>query len=163
MALNMLYYWKHQFVTVDRTLELYFQGCDIRCSNCQNQILWDQDSEHFKSIDSILNELKDYAPIAKSIHILGGEPLCQNFRAMTDLLKALKETFPKSPIYFFTGNDMTEDDVHNFRLYPQFQYVDAVKVGSYREDCLNISKSIDPVLGIALASTNQRGIRIRHG
>lgn len=158
-----LYYYKHQFVTVDRTLELYFQGCDIRCHGCQNEALWEQDEEHLRDVSDILNELKDYVPIAKCIHILGGEPLKQDFDAMTAFLKELREMFPNTPIYFFTGYNYNEATVHNFNSLPQFQYVDAVKVGSYREDALNISKHIDPVLGIALASTNQRGIRISHG
>lgn len=158
-----LYYYKHQFITVDRTLELYFQGCSIRCKDCQNSFLWDQDEECLKSYTAILSELKDYPPIAKAVHILGGEPLNQEDRTMTLFLKYLKDMFPKTPVYLFTGYDLNEEAVNNFKIYPQFQYVDAVKVGPFDENDLNINKTIDPILGIALASNNQRGIRINHG
>ena len=159
--MKRLHFYKHQFVTVDRTLELYFQGCTIRCNGCQNSELWEKDSSHLVEVEDILDQIKDYVPIARVIHILGGEPMNQDYGTMTILLQKIRKMFSaKVPIYFFTGYTFTDEEVHDFYRFPQFRYVNAVKVGNYKEDELNINKAIDPVLGIALASLNQKGLKV---
>lgn len=155
IRLHMLRYYKHQFVPFDRTLELYFVGCSHRCPGCQNEFLQDPDFEETRDVDAveIVRELLEYVPIAKQVHILGGEPLEQDRTALVELLFLLKETGFKN-IVLFTGTTLDPEKVT--KEDELFRYVDFVKYGSYDASLPNYKKTPDEKTGIVLATTNQK-------
>lgn len=149
---SMLYY-KHQFVSVDRTLELYFVGCHLHCQGCHNEVL-QKVTSNTKSMtpQEIANTLKDYISIANQVHILGGEPLEQPKEELVQLFHILKQLGFKN-ITLFTGRTINPTRFKKSDSF--FGELDYVKTGMYNEHCLNISKEKEPLLGLILASTNQ--------
>lgn len=148
----MLYY-KHQFVSVDRTLELYFVGCHLHCKGCHNEAL-QRVTPSTKSMtpQEIADTLKDYINIAEQVHILGGEPLEQNEKELIQLFHILKQLGFKN-IVLFTGHNI--DPARFNKQDYLFGELDFVKTGMYNEQSLNISKEKEPLLGLTLISTNQ--------
>lgn len=156
-----LYYHKHQFIPLDRTLELYFTGCSLKCPNCHNEFLQERTKENSKELSSkeILSELKDYKGICSQIHILGGEPLEQDLKELSTLLRELKENLGNFELILFTGWDFPYSFVEkNWFL---FKYCDYIKVGHYDENQKNIDKTLIPdAPAFALASKNQKFIKV---
>ena len=153
----MMTYYKHQFVASDRTLELYFVGCPIKCSGCHNYSLQECSSDtRYVTPETICNELIDYVTIAKQVHILGGEPTIQPQEQMIILLDKLHE-MGFHDVVFFTGYTPSE---HQVRNHPVLSRADYVKIGNYDSTKPNIDKIPDPLTGIVLATTNQRIIKV---
>ena len=154
---DTLAYYKHQFVASDRTLELYFVGCNFECPGCQNQFLWLTNEEtRYITPDSICEELTDYVEIAKQVHILGGEPLMQPVKALEELFHKLREMGFKN-IILFTGYEFDEKTLKEQSL---FKNIDFIKMGRYDRDKPNTEKIPDKNTGIILATTNQRIVPI---
>ena len=151
---DTLSYYKHQFISVDRTLELYFTGCSRNCPGCQNPELQKVlPGTVYYTPSGIIDTLLDYVTIANQVHILGGEPLEQPRKPLTELCRLLKEYNFKN-IVLFTGYDIPEEKlVKNNGI---LRYVDYIKVGPYDENNLNIEKKPEPLLGLVLASNNQK-------
>lgn len=105
-----------------RTL-IFMQGCDLRCSFCQNQKIWDIKGGHKWSIKVLINELKKNS-ITKKVTITGGEPLFQ-LKALKTLVDELyKEQFN---IVLYTGHkkeDVPKDILSkiNYLKYGPFIY-----------------------------------------
>ena len=151
---DMLAFYKHQFVSVDRTLELYFVGCTRKCTGCHNEELQTiNPSTIYYSPFGIIETLLDYITIAEQVHILGGEPLEQPRTAMVELCQLLK-THGFKNIVLFTGYDIPENKIS--KSIPIFQYIDYLKTGPYDQTKLNTEKIKEPVLGLELASLNQK-------
>lgn len=155
LYINTLSYHKHQYIPVDHTLELYFVGCHHNCEDCQNKELQVQSSDNCRWLTplEICAELTDYINIAKSVHILGGEPLEQSPQAISELADLLKE-LGFGPIILFTGNDIPKEYIK--QTTSVFKYIDYVKTGKYDKTLLNINKISDKQTGIVLASLNQK-------
>lgn len=150
----MLAFYKHQFVSVDRTLELYFSGCSRKCPGCQNEELQTiKPGTVYYSPLGILDTLLDYVEVANQVHILGGEPMEQPRDPMVELLRLLK-VYGFKNIVLFTGYDIPENRIN--RDAPIFKYIDFLKTGAYDETNLNTEKVKEPVLGLVLASNNQK-------
>lgn len=160
LFIDTLAYHKHQFTSVDRTLELYFAGCHHNCHNCQNKELQVQSIETCKWVTpiEICSSLFDYVEIAKQVHILGGEPLEQPAEAMHDLTYFLKYMGFKN-IILFTGNKIPKEFITKKNKI--FEYVDYVKTGPYDERFLNTDKIPDKHTGIILATTNQKIYKVK--
>lgn len=158
--IEKLAFYKHQFVTKDRTLELYFAGCHHNCVNCQNKFLQVQSAETCKWITptELCIQLIDYVNIAKQIHIVGGEPLEQSNSALSELCLLLKNMGFKCPIILFTGNDLDPNYIN--KSHPVFKNVDYVKYGHYEPTLPNTEKIKDELTGIELATTNQKIIKV---
>ena len=94
---DKLFYHKHQFVPKDRTLELYFTGCSIKCKNCQNYFLQERNEENTRiiSVQELISELQDYPSITRQVHILGGEPLEQNLEVEVNVKLFKKDELGK--------------------------------------------------------------------
>ena len=154
-----LYYHKHHFIPLDRTLELYFVGCTQGCRNCHNAFLKERSESVTRvlSVKEVLDELKDYIHVTTQVHILGGEPLEQNLDELSDLLKGLKNLGFKN-IVLFTGKNLTQDYIDETMWL--FQHCDYLKTGNYDESQLNIEKS-KSILGFSLATKNQKIIQIK--
>lgn len=155
IVIDTLAYHKHQFTSVDRTLELYFAGCHHNCPDCQNKELQVQSIETCKWTTpiSVCAELFDYVGIAKQVHILGGEPLEQPVNAINELTFLLKEMGFKN-IILFTGSIIPKEFITKSNKV--FEHVDYVKTGPYDKTKPNIEKIPDTETGIILASTNQK-------
>lgn len=158
--IDTMAYHKHQFTSVDRTLELYFAGCHHNCTGCQNKELQVQSIETCKWVTpiEICASLYDYVGVAKQVHILGGEPLEQSSNALYELTFLLKEMGFKN-IILFTGNVIPEEYICKENKI--FEYVDYVKTGPYIESLPNTEKLADPNTGIVLASTNQKIYKVK--
>ena len=156
-----LYYYKHQFVPLDRTLELYFSGCTMKCEGCHNQFLQERNESNTRivTVDDIIHEINDYTKIASQVHIVGGEPLEQDLRELKLLLQRMK-IIGFHDIILFTGKTLSEEFINeNMDL---FQYCDYLKIGHYDNTQLNIEKSLIPdAPAFPLASKNQRFIKIK--
>jgi organic radical activating enzyme len=107
----------------------------------------------------ILQELKDYVGFTSQIHILGGEPLEQNFNELSSFLKGLRE-MGFTNIILFTGWDFPYSYVEkNWEL---FQHCDYIKIGHYDSSQPNTSKALIPdAPPFALASKNQTFIKVK--
>lgn len=151
---DMLAFYKHQFVSVDRTLELYFCGCSRKCPGCQNPELQTiNPGTIWYSPMGIIDILIDYIDVAEQVHILGGEPLEQPREPMVELCRLLKACGFKN-IVLFTGYDIPESKIS--RDVPIFKHIDFLKTGPYDQTQLNTEKLKEPVLGLTLASLNQK-------
>lgn len=151
---DMLALYKHQFVSVDRTLELYFSGCSRKCPGCQNEELQTIKPETvYYSPFGIVESLRDYVGIANQVHIVGGEPLEQPRKSFIEMCQLLKAYGFKN-IVLFTGYDIPENRITHET--PVFKYIDFLKTGAYDETNLNTEKKKEPVLGLVLASNNQK-------
>ncbi len=86
-------------------ISLFVSGCTHRCKGCFNEVAWDFDyGEPFtqQTVDTILDMLKpDYI---QGLTLLGGEPFePQNQPAIVELLRQVKENYPKKSIWAFSG------------------------------------------------------------
>lgn len=86
-------------------VSLFVSGCTHRCKGCFNEVAWDFDyGQPFtqQTINEILNMLKpDHI---QGLTLLGGEPFePQNQPALVDLLRQVKEKYPKKSIWAFSG------------------------------------------------------------
>lgn len=90
---------------------IWFSGCNFKCENCQNPVLWDSNygTEYNwrKIADIAISVCKTYN--MKYVVLLGGEPLQQFKTELVLLCDALKEAGIN--IWLYTGYDI--DDVPN--------------------------------------------------
>lgn len=102
-------------------VSLFVSGCTHRCKDCFNQESWDFNAgrkftEKTKQI--ILDALKpDYI---NGLTILGGEPFERiNQKGLLELLKKVKEVYPKKDIWCFTGYLYDTDIIG--RMYKEWE------------------------------------------
>lgn len=112
-------------------VSIFVQGCNRRCKNCFNPETWDFDGGRIFS-----NRVKmQFLDLAKSrdvvgFSILGGEPLQQG-NDMLDLVKSIKEMYPKKTIWMWTGYKF--EDLTPFQK-EILKYVDTLVDGEYIEE-----------------------------
>lgn len=91
---------------------IWFCGCDIRCSGCQNKEFWDFDNPNFedfseKHIDLIINEQKKYPNIYSGLSVLGGEPFSiKNIDDAITLCSEFKKHFKDKDIWIWSGHTL---------------------------------------------------------
>ena len=107
---------------------LWVAGCSHCCKECHNPITWDPNGglpfdEAAKQ--EIFDELeKDYI---HGITFSGGDPLhIANVRAVTELAKEIRETYPNKTIWLYTGSMWEE--VKDLRVIP---YLDVLVDGEF--------------------------------
>lgn len=111
---------------IGNRLVVYFQGCNLHCKGCHNEVTWDIAAgkrKHVKTVAvDILKRLNRYS---KNITISGGEPLLQK-EPLLNLLKILNKYDVN--ICLYTGNDFSEvsEDIRS--------QVNYVKSGSFDID-----------------------------
>ena len=86
-------------------VSLFVQGCYFHCKNCFNSETWDFNGGKEWTIEIKEKFLKlidrDYI---ERVTILGGEPLVdQNVESVLNLVKEIREKFPKKKIWIYTG------------------------------------------------------------
>ena len=86
-------------------VSLFVSGCTHHCKGCFNEVAWDFEyGQPFTqaTIDSILEMLRP--SYVRGLTLLGGEPFePQNQTAILELLRAVKEKYPKKSIWAFSG------------------------------------------------------------
>ena len=124
-------------------VSLFVSGCTHRCPGCFNEVAWDFDyGTPFtqETVDSILAMLKpDYI---QGLTLLGGEPFePRNQAAVVDLLRQVKEAYPKKSIWAFSGylfeKDILSGRLGNTREY--LSYLDVLVDGPFVESKKNLS------------------------
>ena len=124
-------------------VSLFVSGCTHRCPGCFNEVAWDfAYGEPFTqaTIDLILNMLKpDYI---QGLTLLGGEPFePQNQGAVVELLRQVKEAYPRKSIWAFSGY-LFEKDILSGRLGDTSEYLSFLDVlvdGPFVESKKNLS------------------------
>lgn len=133
-------------------LEVFFAGCSMRCEGCFNEKLWDSKIGERMYAQEMVDKIRPYFPIAKQIHLLGGEPLEQDHGQLKLFLSQLRSAISlfgegrAIPIVLFTGKTFSEVPRDFMKM------ADYVKIGSYDK---RLGESEETVLGFSLASANQ--------
>jgi len=83
-------------------IAIYFSGCSIRCTECQNKELWKQENGSLMTIDEVVHNIGDH-PLADSVVFLGGEPTDQ----VSFLTELCKEISSKEKV-LYTGREFEE-------------------------------------------------------
>ena len=135
------------------SLTFFTQGCPHHCPGCHNPNSWSFDGgEEFTSdtLQDIIDGLHENN-IDRPLCIMGGEPLCQeNLFLVALIVKEVKEKFPDTPIYIWTGylyEDLLKND--NVRLKYILERTDYLIDGPYIESLRDLTL---PMRG----SSNQR-------
>lgn len=109
---------------------LFVSGCSLRCPNCHNQELQDQNiGQPFtkQTYTKLRNEIRK--PWIDGLTLSGGHPLEDYNRAdCTKLCQSLKEELPDKTIWLYTGYKY--EDIQHYEI---INYVDVVVDGSYIE------------------------------
>lgn len=101
MGKNLGYYAKvhsmESFGTVDGPgirFVLFLQGCNLQCKYCHNRDTWDINGGKYKSIDEIIEKVKNYKNYITfsggGVTVTGGEPLLQA-KFLIEFFKKLKQ------------------------------------------------------------------------
>ena len=91
---------------------LWVSGCKIHCNNCQNPQTWEFDSGKlfdYNAKQELLNALnKTYI---QGITFSGGHPLeYENLPDVYDIIKEIKDHYPKKNIWLYTGYTLSIND-----------------------------------------------------
>ena len=127
-------------------VSLFVSGCTHRCKGCFNEVAWDFDyGEPFTqvTVDTILNLLRpDHI---RGLTLLGGEPFePQNQPALVELLRQVKEKYPRKSVWAFSGY-LFDKDILAGRLGPWeitkefLSYLDVLVDGPFVEAKKNLS------------------------
>ncbi len=141
-------------------VSLFVSGCTHHCKGCFNAVAWDFDyGEPFtqETIDRILDMLKpDYI---RGITLLGGEPFePQNQPPLVELLRQIREKYPKKSIWAFSGylfdRDILAGKLGDPTVTREFlRYLDVLVDGPFIEEKKNLSLRFR-------GSSNQRIIHV---
>lgn len=149
-------FWNHVFHPADRSMDLFFCGCNFHCEGCFNEHLQDFEAGRDATPEEIIQELHDYKGIVKRVDIIGGEPTEQPQEEMARLCKLLREG-GFTPIVFYTGHFYTPETLKE-EWHPAWDYCDYLKYGPYMKDK---ESYVEPLLGLKLAGNNQKLISLR--
>lgn len=142
---------------------LWVAGCTHKCKGCHNSWTWNyyygkcflgNEKEIFDKLSDWLK--RDYVD---GITFSGGDPLDQDNDGLCelyDIIKWVRNNFPKKTIWLYTG--YTKEEIDNSNNYMRQRIVDSIDVlvdGPYIEEQRDIAHC--PFRG----STNQRIIYIK--
>ena len=138
-------------------VSLFVSGCRHHCKNCFNREAWDFDYGKPFTADTeeeILKELdKDYI---NGLSLLGGEPFePENRRALTELLKKVKQRNPEKPVWCYTGFELEKltdptaaemlsliDVLVDGKFVEELKSPDLIIRGSSNQRILDVKKSL---------------------
>ena len=90
---------------------IYFQGCTIRCPDCQNIILLDFNEGNSIKIEDFLYKIKTDMISCKDyidyFVFLGGEPFDQ-IHSLLEIIRFIKEKYSEKRICIYTGYKLEE-------------------------------------------------------
>lgn len=134
---------KNDFSAAPGTSVTFFtQGCPHRCEGCHNPETWDFEGGEEFTHDTILEVIE--AITANGLHrnlcIMGGEPLCPENQFLTNLIiNSVKEKFPDTKIYLWTGYYLEDLDMSNNRIKSILEQVDCLIDGPYDKTKRDVS------------------------
>lgn len=115
-------------------VSIWVQGCHRQCPGCFNPETWDPNAGHVLG-PKVTAQLIDLGK-SKSItgySILGGEPLL-HCDEMLQLVKKIKDTYPKKTIWMWTGYTYEDLSVEQLKV---LQYVDILVDGPFKQELRN--------------------------
>lgn len=136
----------------NKALCIYISGCKApHCPGCHNSSLWDfNKGENWCKYE---DKMKEYisTDMVKYVWILGGEPLDNNQQELEALIVFVSMVC-NNKVMLWTRYELNQvpDNI--------LQYLDYIKTGEYQCDSESYRES---VLGITLASKNQKVIKLR--
>lgn len=101
---------------------IFSQGCDIRCTGCHNEQLWDIDKGEEILVDEIIEKITPHLDKYEAVVYQGGEPTLQ-LGALKQLMRFARDFNLKNILY--TGRDISELDEEILEL------ADIIKFGQY--------------------------------
>ena len=129
-----------QEVPNEVSLVINVSGCPHKCEGCHSQYLWDYDGYFIK--DDLVSMVQEYNGMISCVCFMGGE---QNLYELLDHLVYIKSLGLKTCLY--TGCSFIDD------LEPLLEYLDWVKIGSYKE---KLTVDDNMCYGVKLATSNQK-------
>lgn len=142
-------------------VSLFVSGCTHRCKNCFNKETWEFSfGEKYtdKTQALILSYLEP--SFINGLSLLGGEPFePQNQKELLNLLREVKEKFPKKDIWCYTGYLFDEHLLSDSRARCEYtdemlSYIDVLVDGPYIEEEKDITLQFR-------GSKNQRVIDVK--
>ena len=120
---------------------IYVSGCSHKCPNCHNPQTHDIDygiELTNKLKNKIIDNIKK-RPFVSGITLSGGDPLHENnVLDVFNLIKEIKENFPKKDIWLYTGYKF-ENIINNPLRQKVVQLCDVVVDGKYIEKLKDIT------------------------
>ncbi len=103
-------------------IAIYFSGCSLRCSDCQNKELWEKESGTKTDLKNLITKIKNH-PLADAVVFLGGEPTDQ-----AESLEHLCKNIKNKQRVLYTGRE--------FEVLPKtlLPHLDLIICGPYRSD-----------------------------
>ena len=103
---------KNDFAAAPGVCVTFFtQGCPHHCEGCHNPDTWDPKGGYEftnETLATILDSLEANG-VHRNLCIMGGEPLCPDNQFLTLLIvNEVKQKFPKTKIYIWTGYTLAE-------------------------------------------------------
>lgn len=121
-----------------RRTGIWFSGCSIHCKGCINPELWQRELKCAKTIEDVLNCVKD-----DDVTILGGEPLDQEDLEL--LIDALKQR--KKSIILFTGYSISNYDERIKRIASKCDVVISEPfIDELKDDSLYLRGSLNQII-----------------
>ena len=130
---------------------LWCQGCDLRCTNCQNQETWEYNGGRpFTEYDFDMLLLELRKPYNKRLTLSGGHPLApHNLETSTEICRVVKSIMPDKKIWLYTGYNF--EDIIDYQI---LKYVDVLVDGPFIQDQYDITLAFR-------GSSNQRLIDVQ--
>lgn len=142
-------------------VSIYVSGCHFHCKGCHNPEAWafDYGKKYTEDTEKYILDLLDKDYIS-GLSILGGEPFePSNQEVLADLVKKVKNRYPKKNIWCYTGYDFEKDIMQN--MYKKYDFtqkmvdnIDIIVDGQFEEE----NKIVDLRFR---GSTNQRKIDVQ--
>jgi len=83
-------------------IAVYFSGCSIRCSGCQNKLLWNRENGKKMLVNDVFEKIREHQ-LSDTVVFLGGEPTDQ-LEALILLCEKIKKESQKN-IALYTGRE----------------------------------------------------------
>ena len=126
-------------------VSLFVSGCTHHCKGCFNSVAWDFQYGQAYTLETEQEILQALAPdYIRGLSLLGGEPMePQNRATVLSLVKKVREIYPRTTIWCYTGYDFDKDllawmeagDPVITKLLP---LLDVIVDGEYKEECRNL-------------------------
>ena len=139
-----------EYSIATKSLDIFFAGCNRRCTDCCNPELMDFENgtDYLDWLPKIDHYLEDYKLLIDRVFLVGGSPNHQDLEDMETFLEGLyRRCNPRVKIYAFCGEEI--EGVNSVLK----KYCDFIKTGAYIPE-LRADSNIQ--YGIKLATSNQK-------
>lgn len=127
-------------------VSLFVSGCRHHCKGCFNEETWDFDfgKPYTKETEAEILKALDHNYIA-GLTLLGGEPFePENQPVLVELLRKVRELYPKKSIWSYTGFIYEKDLLEGGRAHTEvtdemLSYIDTLVDGPFIEEQKDIT------------------------